>query len=166
MTVLDNGWLKAAAIKKAKMGFYFRPPTIEEGGRMHRRSIGGLLQPVDDAKARGHAAISQLVADEYIDSVMASRGRQLIEVIFKTNTVDASIAPEDGGLIFYWAARNMAITIQIFPSAGYWWSVRNIAEVSYADGGSDLPLQDLRHSVNQFSKEVERQNPNWRSIVR
>lgn len=182
MTILDDPSTKMAAtqkatMQKAKMRFYedafllrtARPPRPEECDRMIRpsRAIGRSSQTVvDDAQRRGHAAISALLADKYIDSVMASRGRQLIEVLFKTNTVDASIAPEDGGLIFYWAAREMAITIQIFPSSGYWWSVRNIAEMSYSNAGSDLPLHDLRYSLNQFSKEVESQNPNWRSIIR
>lgn len=172
MTVLHDPWTETtpsqkAKLVKARMHFYFQ----EEGGRMlhhprlmSRRPSGGPV--VDDAQLRGHSAISALLADQYIDHVMASRGRQLIEVLFKTNTVDASIAPEDGGLIFYWAALDMAITIQIFPSSGYWWSVRNIAGTSYSDAGSDLPLLNLRYSLNQFSKEVELQNPNWRSIVR
>ncbi|WP_068080274.1 hypothetical protein [Mycobacterium sp. E1747] len=172
MTVLNDPWTKMppsqkAKFVKAKMHFYFQ----EEGGWMihHPHSMGrrpSRGHVVDDAQTRGHSAISALLADHYIDHVMASRGRQLIEVLFKTSTVDASIAPEDGGLIFYWAALEMAITIQVFPSSGYWWSVRNIAGTSYSGAGSDLPLHDLRYSLNQFSKEVELQNPNWRSIVR
>ena len=179
MTVLDDGCSTktaagqlddAAAIHKAKMLLYLRPPRMEdeEYARMMRhRPIGRPSNPVEDnARVRGHAALNDLLADYCINAGMASRGRQLIEVLFKPHTIDASIAPEDDGLIFYWAARNMTITIQIFPSGDYWWSVRNIAGETYSDAGFHLPLPQLRRSLNHFSKEVERQNPNWRNTIR
>ncbi|MCF1812009.1 hypothetical protein [Mycobacterium intracellulare] len=175
MTILEDGWTKiasrqteAAALQKARMNFYLRPAAMEVEGdctqpRFFRRPP---QSSTDNAQVRAHTTLTALLADRCINAGMASRGRQLIEFLFKTHTVDASIAPEDDGLIFYWAARDMAITIQIFSSGDYWWSVRNIAGMSFSDSGSNLPLRELRYSLNQFSKEVERQNPNWRNIVR
>lgn len=175
MTILEDGWTKvasrqteAAALQKARMNFYLRPAAMEgEGDCRPHHFFGRPPQPTaDDARVRAHAALNALLTGRCINAGMASRGRQLIEFLFKTHTVDASIAPEDDGLIFYWAARDMAITIEIFSSGDYWWSVRNIAGMSFSGSGSDLPLPELRYSLNQFSKEVERQNPNWRNIVR
>ncbi|KZS66227.1 hypothetical protein A4G27_11950 [Mycobacterium kansasii] len=107
-----------------------------------------------------------MAADRRIDAAVAARGKELIRFLFKSNTVDATIAPEGGGLIFYWASLNMAITIEIYPYSGYWWSARSIAGRSFSGEGTELPLIELQYQLNHFSKEVERQSPNWRSIVR
>lgn len=169
MTVVDDGCQRtapaAAAMSKAK--YLFAVSQATKRGAIEAWPTPSTDPSVsDNAYRRGRTAIKRLVAAGYIDIAMALRGRELIEVLFTSHTIDASIAPDDGGLIFYWAARDMAITVEIYPSAGYWWSVRNIGTQPYSGSGTDLPLQDLRYSLNQFTKEVERQNPNWRSVVR
>lgn len=121
--------------------------------------------PIAEASKRGCAGIDLLVAEGYVNPTVAARGKALINFLFKTNTVDAAISPDDDGLAFYWAAQEMALTVIVYQST-YWWSVRNIAGDSYSDTGVHLPLLDLEHSLNQFSKEVERRNPGWRSLIR
>ncbi|PND55119.1 hypothetical protein CRM90_24595 [Mycobacterium sp. ENV421] len=100
-----------------------------------------------------------------MSSAIATRGKELIKFLFKLNTVDAAISPDDDALSFYWVAEEMSLTIIVYQS-WYWWSARNIACESYSDEGTELPLIGLEHSLNQFSKEVERRNPEWRSLIR
>lgn len=121
--------------------------------------------PAGEAAARGYVAIYQLVANGYVSSAIAARGKELIRFLFKPNSVDAAVSPDDDGLSFYWVAQEMSITIIVYQS-WYWWSVRNVAGDSYSDDGAHLPLIDLEHSLNQFSKEVERRNPEWRNVIR
>jgi hypothetical protein len=121
--------------------------------------------PIGEAAERGYAAIDQLGAQHNVSPVIAARGKELIKFLFKANTVDSAISPDDDGLSFYWAAQEMSLTILVYRSC-YWWSVRNIAGDSYSDEGAHLPLTHLEHSLNQFSKEVERRNPHWRSLIR
>ncbi|MBE5406088.1 MULTISPECIES: hypothetical protein [Mycobacteriaceae] len=121
--------------------------------------------PVGEAAKRGNAEIDDLIAHGYVSSTVAARGKELIRFLFKVNTVDATISPDDEGLAFYWAAQEMSLTIIVYQSA-YWWSVRNVAGDSHSDEGTHLPLIDLEHCLNQFSKEVERRNPEWRSLIR
>ncbi|SKJ21815.1 hypothetical protein [Mycobacteroides abscessus] len=118
-----------------------------------------------EAAKRGSAAIDDLIVQGYVSSAIAARGKELIRFLFKLNTVDATIAPDDEGLAFYWAAQEMSLTIIVYQST-YWWSVRNVAGDSRSDEGTQLPLIELEHSLNQFSKEVERRNPEWRSLIR
>lgn len=119
----------------------------------------------DEASMRGCAQIDQLVAEGYVTGAVAARGRDLITFLFKPNTVDAAISPDGDGLSFYWAAQEMSLTIIVYRDE-YWWSVRNIAGDTYSAMGVDLPLINLMHSINLFSKEVERRNPDWRSLIR
>ncbi|MCH9736302.1 MAG: hypothetical protein K0U78_17405 [Actinomycetia bacterium] len=121
--------------------------------------------PVGEAAKRGNAAIDNLIVHGYLSSTVAARGKELIRFLFKVNTVDATISPDDEGLAFCWAAQEMSLTIIVYQSA-YWWSVRNVAGDSRSDEGTQLPLIDLEHCLNQFSKEVERRNPEWRSLIR
>lgn len=121
--------------------------------------------PDGESAKRGNAAIDDLIAQGYVSSAVAARGKELIRFLFKVNTVDATISPDDEGLAFYWAAQEMSLTIIVYQSA-YWWSVRNVAGDSLSDEGTQLPLINLKHCLNQFSKEVERRNPQWRSLIR
>lgn len=118
----------------------------------------------DDASSRALAVIERFVHEGLIPSVVAVRARGLIAYLFKPNTVDAAISPDDDGLCFYWAAQEMSLTVIVYTDA-YWWSVSGDAD-SYSGGGAELPLLDLQHSLNQFSKEVARRNPKWRSLIR
>ncbi|MFD6199511.1 hypothetical protein ACFWE3_22685 [Mycobacteriaceae bacterium NPDC060252] len=119
----------------------------------------------DEAAKRGYEAINQLVTQGYVSSAIATRGKELINFLFKPNTVDAAVSPDDDALSFYWVAQEMSLTILVYQS-WYWWSVREIAGDSYSGEGSDLRLNELEHSLIQFSKEVERRNPDWRRVIR
>lgn len=120
----------------------------------------------DSAVGRAHASIEALVREGLVDEAIASRGRQLANYLFSGNTIDASIAPDGDGLSFYWVAREWSIEIDVYPANEYWWSVRNVAADTYSDGGRELPVERLRYSLNQFSKEVDAENPDWRSTIR
>lgn len=122
--------------------------------------------PRSEAAKRGYAAVDMFALRGEISSATATRGRELIRFLFKPNTVYATIAPDDDGLSFYWAAAEMALTIIVYADE-YWWSVRNDnACDSYSGEGVELPLIQLQHSLNQFSKEVVSRNPEWRSLIR
>lgn len=120
----------------------------------------------DNAAERAAVQIDQLAVSGYIGPSIAARGKELIAFLFKSNTVDAGISPDDDGLSFYWAAQEMSLTIIVYQTS-YWWSVRNEdACDTYVGEGIELPLLQLQHSLNQFSKEVARRNPLWRSFIR
>lgn len=88
---------------------------------------------------------------------------KITKFLFKPNTVYASIAEDDNGLIFYWKAGSMSIEIDVFPGEGFWWAVTDVAHESYEGSGYELEIERLKHSLNQFSKEVETANPAWRA---
>lgn len=117
----------------------------------------------DSATKRAQRAIDGLLADGLIDVSSAERARQFVDVFFTPNTIYTSIAPDDGGITFYWRAQDMSVEIDIYPTEGYWWRVRNVALENYTDHGKELPIEKLKHSLKMFSKEVDRLNPNWRS---
>lgn len=122
--------------------------------------------PRDDAAARGVVDIDRLAYQRLITPTLVSRGKSLTTYLFKTSTVYATISPDDEGLSFYWAAQEMSITIIVYGD-GYWWSVHNDnACDTYMGASVDLPLIRLQHSLNLFSKEVARRNPQWRSLIR
>ncbi len=78
------------------------------------------------------------------------------------NTIYATVAPDDGGVTFYWRAGDMSVGIDIYPGEGYWWRVRNVAAENYSGSGNELPLEQLKYSLTWFCKDVERENPHWR----
>lgn len=122
--------------------------------------------PISGASRRGYNAIDVLALRNEISPAIAARGKELIACLFKPNTVDAAISPDDEGLSLYWAAQEMSLTIIVYADE-YWWSVRNDGVCdSYSDGGESLPLLELQHSLNQFSKAVALRNPKWRSLIR
>lgn len=126
----------------------------------------GTAPPMNEAAKRGCDAIDLLSLADEISPAVAARGKELIKFLFKPNTVYAAISPDDDGLSFYWAAQEMSLTIIMYAD-DYWWSVRNESACdSYSGGGPNLPLIELQHSLNQFSKAVAQRNPEWRSLIR
>ncbi|MFI5535867.1 hypothetical protein ACIA5H_05695 [Nocardia sp. NPDC051900] len=118
------------------------------------------------AAENGIIQLADLLRGRHVDIDVAYRALQLIRFLFTPNTVYASIAPEDGGLVFFWTALDMSIEIDIIPGDKYWWSVRNVAAESYSGEGEVLPFRKLQYSLNHLSKEVEVANPKWRRAVR
>ena len=59
----------------------------------------------------------------------------------------------------------MSLTLSVY-SDEYAWSARDIAGSTYAGMAPDLPLADLKRTISSFSTEVERRNPDWRSLIR
>lgn len=114
------------------------------------------------AKSRGYLALDDLKGRGLIEGPTFDRAKNLIDVLFTPNTVYASIAPDDGGVTFYWRAGDMSVEIDIYSGEGYWWRVRNVAAHSYSGDGPELPIDQLKYSLNWFSKDVERENPHWR----
>ncbi|WP_216917993.1 hypothetical protein [Nocardia noduli] len=131
-------------------------PGEESFRRIHENS----------AKRRARTAIDQLFAEGLISSGVAWRAIRLVSYIFSAKTIFVSIAPEEAGLIFYWVAGEMAIEIDVCADGSYWWGVENVGGDSYFGGSVDLPVEELRHSLNIFSKEVDSANPHWRDAFR
>ncbi|KXX62305.1 hypothetical protein [Rhodococcus sp. LB1] len=115
------------------------------------------------AARRARRDVRQLKRRGLIKAAVARDALELIRFLFKSNTVYATISHDDGGVIFYWKAADMSMEIDVFPAEGFWWSVSNVAHDSYEGSGYSLNTQALKHSLNQFSKEVESVNSNWRN---
>ncbi|OPX05949.1 hypothetical protein B1790_29615 [Mycobacterium sp. AT1] len=124
----------------------------------------GLRQTLlrNSATKRARSALHELKGEGLIESGSFERAMKLIDVLFTPNTIYASIAPDDGGVTFYWRAGEMSVEIDIYLGEGYWWRVQNVAAESYTDHSTDLPIERLKYSLNWFSKDVDRENPNWR----
>jgi hypothetical protein len=118
--------------------------------------------PETSARARAQRNINDLRKRGLISHAVADRGMDLVETLFTPNTVYASVAPDDGGLIFYWKAADMSIEIDVYAFDGFWWSWKNIAAVTKSGDGPDLPIRDLKYILTHFSKEVDAANPDWR----
>lgn len=118
------------------------------------------------ARSRANETVDKLMRRGAINGNIAARARNLIDAIFTPNTVYATITPDDGGLIFYWKAGSMSIEIDMYAPDGYWWRVKNVAEINERDSGDELPLIELKHCLAHFSKEVDRVNPKWRDSTR
>ncbi|WP_341258212.1 hypothetical protein [Gordonia malaquae] len=122
-----------------------------------------ILYGAGAAERRARANVDRLKRRGLINDAVARGGRKITKFLFKPTTVYASVAEDDGGLIFYWKAGKMSIEIDIVPGEGYWWAVNNVAHESYEGDGPNLDIARLKHSLNQFSKEVESANPMWRA---
>lgn len=115
------------------------------------------------ATRRAEAVLDDLKGQGLIESSAYDHAMTLIDVLFTPNTVYATIAPDDGGVSFYWRAADMSIEIDICPVGGFWWRVRNVAAENYSGSGTSIHQFDqLKHSLKMFSKEVELANPHWR----
>lgn len=121
------------------------------------------------ARSRADRAIDSYLADDLISTETAARGKNLVARLFGRDTVYASVAPDTGGLVFYWRAGEMSIEIDLFEELedGYWWRLVKVA--GYDDesgkGAGDLRESDavrLQLALAYFSKEVEHVNPEWR----
>jgi|GEM_PF-2883579 len=114
------------------------------------------------AKRRALDVLDDLKGQGLIEIGTFDRAKTLVDVLFTPNTVYASLAPDDGGVTFYWRAGDMSIEIDIYPGEGYWWRVRNVAAENYSGHGASLEYDKLKYSLTWFSKEVDRANPQWR----
>lgn len=115
----------------------------------------------------GHRAVHRIVQLATAGEITDYAGRcgvSVVRFLFTARTVDSSIAPDEGGLVLLWLAGESSIEIDISASGEYWWSVRDVAGESYCDEGLELPVERLRHGLNQLSKEIERRNPRWREM--
>lgn len=115
------------------------------------------------AERRARMDVRRLKKRGLINAAVARDAIELVRFLFKANTIYATTTNDDGGVIFYWKAGSMTIEIDVFPGEGFWWAVSNVAHESYEGSGYFLDTQALKHSLNQFSKEVETANPNWRN---
>lgn len=157
-------WASQPSAKIASKDFLLRwEAGTQEFSDFWRKSLVATLRDQDTASNRGRLAVDDMVADGLTDATTAERARTLIEALFTPNTVYASIAPDDGGITFYWRAADMSIEIDIYPIEGYWWRVRNVAMENYSGHGKELPIPELKHSLTWLSKEVDRVNPHWRA---
>ncbi|MGK8559551.1 hypothetical protein [Nocardia gipuzkoensis] len=115
-----------------------------------------------DAFVRGFDSTVEFMVSREVTTSVVHRALNLMRYLFSPNTIYASIAPEDNGLVFYWTAAGMAIEIDVCADGTYWWGVKDVAGESYSGESRRLPVQRLRHSLNMFSKEVDSANPRWR----
>jgi hypothetical protein len=143
--------------------FTWEGSRVPEFSDFWRSAVMRALTGFDSAGNRARRAIDGLVSDGLVDTSTAERARILVQVLFTPNTIYASIAPDDGGITLYWRAGDMSIEIDIYPTEGYWWRVRNVAAENYSGHGGELPIEALKYSLTWFSKEVDRANPHWRN---
>lgn len=120
------------------------------------------------ARIRAFKAIDEYLDEGLISSATADRGKAIVDDLFDRETVYSTVAPDNGGLVFYWRAGVMSIEIDVYesPDDGYWWRINNVAAVSesgHEPGKRSAQVNHrLAHSLKQFSKEVELVNPDWR----
>jgi hypothetical protein len=107
----------------------------------------------DTATRRALAVLHELKGQGLVESGAFDRATMLIGVLFTPNTIYATVAPDDGGVTFYWRAGDMSIGIDIYAGEGYWWRVRNVAAENYSGSGYELPIEQLKHSLTWFSKQ-------------
>lgn len=121
------------------------------------------------ARVRADKAIDSYLAQDLISEATADRGRSVVRRLFDRDTVYTSVAPDTGGLVFYWRAGDMSIEIDLYEELedGYWWRLSKVA--GYCDESAHSPghlpesdLVRLQLALSYFSKEVERVNPLWR----
>lgn len=105
--------------------------------------------------------ISRLQRDQHINAQVARRGREVVGLIFRPNTVYASIGPVDGGdLSFYWKAGTRAIHIDIYEHGGLWCAATDSSGQHTTHHGQGLP-QWMWNALADCTKAVEEANPNW-----
>lgn len=112
----------------------------------------------------GLSKISELLRESLIDDVIFTRAVEMMKYLFTSRTIFSSIAPDDGDLVFYWKAGCLSIEIDLLSDGGAWWSVDGLDAYEFTGDGPELPLVELKHYLNIFSKEVDTINPNWRSL--
>lgn len=134
--------------------------SLWRGASLRRRE-----HDFDLASSRAIRDIESLWHEQYFDGAVRARAIKLVRTLFSRGTVYAAIAPDDGGVSFYWTAGKSSIEIDILPHGDYWWSIDDVAAASFSDTGKELPLDDLRYSLKQFSKDVDTVNPHWRHLV-
>lgn len=104
--------------------------------------------------------LEYLLAGGYITVEMAQRGRDVVGLLFTSDTIYASIGPiDDGDLSFYWRAGDQSISIDLGADGTDWASVRD------GEGRRwiyDSLSKDLWDHLQRFSKHVEAANPAWR----
>jgi hypothetical protein len=103
-----------------------------------------------------YLAVDRYALNGAIPLDIAVRGRELIKNLFENDTLCGTVAPDDGGLMFYWAAQEMSLTVIVYGHT-CWWSARNLGSCgSFSGSGADLPLDRLKNSLRWFSEEVVR----------
>ncbi|RRQ29226.1 hypothetical protein DK926_04920 [Rhodococcus sp. Eu-32] len=112
----------------------------------------------------GQQKIGEFLRESSIDEVMFTRAAEMMRYLFTSKTIFASIAPDDGDLIFYWKAAQLSIEIDLLANGNAWWSVDGIEDSEFTGSSHELPLVALKHYLNIFSKEVEMVNPSWRNL--
>lgn len=123
---------------------------------LRRRSRRHLSSATD----RALCEISGLQAMRLIDSEMAQRARDVVGLLFESGTIYASIAPDDGGVCFYWVAADWAITIDLYPEGGGWYCARN-GESRRVQSNGGIPRW-MWDELTGFSAYVQAANPEWR----
>ncbi|SDE65012.1 hypothetical protein SAMN04488581_4450 [Mycolicibacterium neoaurum] len=147
---------KAAARRSAE-----RTEIWNESWRDNSTSDSGL------AICRAREVIKQFAQDGDIDVATAQRAFHVIHQIFDRHSVYATIAPDNGGLVFYWRAGDMSLEIDIYEdiSDGVWWCWRGAGTERTGHHSYELPSrtqENLKSFLATFSKEVEQVNPDWR----
>lgn len=163
---LSNDWkvlhhsLRAAIQAPNIFNEWFEKPEIFGSYIKAPRSFN------DDASAYllGLQKVSELLLESSIDDVMLMRAVEMMKYLFTSRTIFASIAPDGGDLVFYWKAGHLSIEIDLLSDGGAWWSVDGFDAYEFTGHGLEMPLVELKHYLNIFSKEVDIINPSWRSL--
>jgi hypothetical protein len=114
------------------------------------------------ATDRALADLEYLLAEGYIDTWQAQRGRDVVGLLFDADTVYASIGPiDDGELSFYWKAGDRSVSLDLRRDGDDWASVVDGARHRWTYDGSAV-RPELRDHLHQFSAHVQAVNPSWR----
>jgi hypothetical protein len=147
---------KASARRSAE-----RQEIWNESWRGNTASESGL------AICRARDAIKQFLVEDEISVSTAQRAFHVIHQIFDHESVYATVAPDNGGLVFYWRAGDMSLEIDIYEdvSDGVWWCWRAAGTERTGHYPYELPSRPREHLKSylaNFSNEVGQVNPDWR----
>lgn len=99
------------------------------------------------------AAVRRLVADGHVPSSISARIDSVVGAVCVDTEHAPSVSPEDEGAALYWVAMNMAITVIVYADT-YWWSVRDVAGLTYMGSGAELAIDAVRASLRDMSDEI------------
>lgn len=101
-----------------------------------------------------------------IDSVLELRAVETMEAVSDENTVYPSACTEpDGSVTLYWRGGTRGVELNIGAGDEYFYSVDGkYDEPRMVEGEGELPLDELRLEIGDFSRYVYEQNPSWREF--
>lgn len=119
------------------------------------------------------ADIADIYEEGLINEEVAARGRETVGLLFRGDTVFASVSPiDDGDLCFYWVAGARMISIIVIDKGneepgyvGFWYAVSDGKGGKVIHSSPGLP-EFLYEALADFSAAVNAENPDWPALSR